>query len=949
MAEVYVTLDVETTGLDTWRDEIIEVGLCRIENDGISARFQSFVRPNGPVPLRVRNLTGIDDDLLRDAPAWKEIEAAVASFIGDATVVGHHVAFDTGFLSRYLGKTLPNRLVDTCDLARLLLPEAKGYSLAYVAELLGVPYPVQHRALFDAEATAEVFRALLARIRELSPQVLSTVGFLLERGGSVLASFFKEALRETKAIPTRILSPGTFPGAPEQDVEDRQVIPDALATLDFFRPGGRLARILPAYEYRAQQEEMAAAVDDALRNNTCLVVEAGTGIGKSLAYLIPLVMKAIRSKKRVLISTHTVNLQEQLLLNDVPMVKAALGIDFSAVLVKGRQHYLCLRRWERLLEEVQRSTEGEDSSYCKSGSWEGEFHAQGKGTRLSELNDGGAATGFYARMAVWLAGTVTGDFGDLSLTEGEREALAKVAATAEGCLGKSCSFAGRCFVNNARRKAEEATVLITNHALMLTDALTGGSVLPDYDSLVVDEAHHLEDVATEALTRSATEQAITRWLSRLFPLLLRARGVMRYLNAGPVLEKKVNAAAEEAKHAAKKLFSVLEELLGEGDPASNGFPAARRLRDSRTHLVMDTPVRSWYVVLVEKLGVLLRACRELTEEAKGWERTWVQEITLWIKEGQEILDTLVWIVENDDPHWVRWVEGKVYAGAMRAVLKAAPVSVQESLHAALFSHDRGMILTSATITVAGSFEHFTKRIGLDRLRPENVAFKTIGSPFAYEERASLCVVSDLPLLQEVPADEYFASISDALAEITLAVQERVLVLFTANRMMREVVLRLRPRLEAEKVVVLAQGIDGGRTRLLEEFKRTPYAVLCGTASFWEGIDISGGVLRLIVIVKLPFPPYEVPVMAARRARLAEMGEDDFRGLSLPHAVLRFKQGFGRLIRSHRDKGVVVVLDRRLVNKSYGPTFIKSLPPVLAVSLPLAEACTWLRERLRYSP
>lgn len=909
---VYVAVDIETTGLDPARDEIVEVGLCRIEDGAVSDRYSSLVRPSGPVPLSVKHLTGIDDGLLEKAPLWREVAGEVASFIGGAPLVGHNVAFDAGFLSRYLD--LPfHRLLDTCELARFLLPGAQGYSLERVASFAGVSYPVQHRALADAQATAELFIALLNRLDGLPHQILAAAASMLERGGSAWAPFFKEALRGG-ALSKQITVPYSFLQASEEEDACRAAIPGEPESEDFFGPAGRLTAVLPCYEYREQQEEMAAAVTGAFTTQSCLLIESGTGTGKSLAYLIPAVLAARAAGQRALVSTHTVNLQEQLLLKDTPVAKAALGAEFKVVLVKGRQHYLCLRRWERALGQ-------------------GEFDA--------------AAASVYVRVLIWLTETITGDFNELALHEGEREALSRIAATAEGCFGKRCPWSGSCFVNKARRQAEKATLLITNHALLLTDSFAGGVVLPDYGPLVIDEAHHLEDVATECLTRSVARRDIELWLSRLGAVLRRAGGALSVFRAGEDSTRGIKAAADTVGSAAKEFFSVLEAALRSEEAAGQrGSVPARPLTSRGYNLITGTAAGTWYVTLAREFDLLVRTCRELTRAAESWGEGWVEELGLLLQEGQELLNTLTGIVENDDPNRVEWIEGRFSAGSVNATLKAAPVGVAEEIYHALFTRTCGTVLTSATLSIEGRFDHFIRRVGLDRLPPENLAVKIIDSPFAYKEKAALCVVRDVPLFQEVPAEKYLGAVADALASLITAAGERTLVLFTASRTLREVAVRLKPRLEMEEICVFAQGIDGGRTRLVEAFRHTPRAVLCGTTSFWEGIDIPGGVLRMVVIVKLPFPPHEAPVLAARRALLAGKGLDDFYSLSLPHAVLRFKQGFGRLIRSHQDDGVVVVLDRRLVEKSYGPSFIRSLPPLPVGVMPLTEACTWLRERFQ---
>ncbi|MGQ9512106.1 helicase C-terminal domain-containing protein [Thermodesulfitimonas sp.] len=907
---LYVALDVETTGLDRTRDEIVEVGLCRIENGTITARFSSLVRPEGPISLRVKRLTGIDEAALREAPPWCEIAPSVAAFIGDLPVVGHCVDFDAAFLERYLGQPLAHRL-DTCELARLLLPQLPAFSLQRVAAALAVEYPTHHRALPDAETTAQIFLALTQKISELPRSILPHLIFFLEQAGSAWTAFFKKALREgslTRRYPAAYVPP------PLEDTGSSVSLPEITSDADIFGTGGRLAAVFPGYEERPQQKEMATAVSEAFDEGFYLLAEAGTGTGKSLAYLIPATRAALASGRRALISTHTVNLQEQLHRKDIPVVQQALGVSFPVALVKGRQHYLCRRRWEQVLGEHALSPD---------------------------------AARFYARVLVWLTATTTGDFGELSIFETEKEALPRINATAEGCFGRRCPWAVQCFVNRARRQAEQAMVLITNHALLLTDAFGGQTVLPEYGPLVIDEAHHLEDVATECLTRSISQYAVDEWLARLEMLLRRAGKALFLLPAGERMAGRIKTTAEALQDAAANLFLLLGEMVGrENSPGPGGGPPARLLNTSSHHLILDTEANVWYQKMSAALNDLLTLCRELLRETADWEVGWGEEFGLLLQEGQNLFDTLTEIVTSTSADQVAWVEGSYINGTHRAWLKAAPVSVAATLHQALFTHPRGIVLTSATLTVERRFDHYLQRVGLDRVPPERLRFLQIDSPFAYQKKAALCIVRNLPLWQEVATEDYLGAVATALSELASAVAGRTLVLFTANRILREVAARLKARLEPEEIVVLAQGIDGGRARLTEEFREMPRAVLCGTASFWEGVDLPGGILRLVVIVKLPFPPYEAPVLAARRALLAAQGQDDFQALCLPYAVLRFKQGFGRLIRSQQDEGVVVVLDRRLLAKSYGTSFLRSLPPVPVMAMSLAEASAWLRIRFK---
>lgn len=908
MSLLCVVVDVETTGFDPTQDEIIEVGLCRIEEGTITARFNSLLRPSCSLPLRVKRLTGIDETALASAPRWREIAADVSAFIGDLPLVGHNIGFDARFLARYLGRSF-SRLYDTCELARLLLPQLSSFRLEHVAAALGIDYPVHHRALADAEATAHVFLRLNQKFRELPTPLLPQLLRLLEKAGSPWALFFEEILQQHK-FTTAVTTPQQTPlAAPESSAAE---VPEIPAATDFFGPTGRLASILPGYEPRPQQQEMAEAVSKAFRDCSCLLVEAGTGTGKSLAYLIPAAVTAIKEGQRALIATYTLNLQEQLLRKDIPLVQEAIGIKFPVALVKGRQHYLCRRRWQQLLRE-------------------GNFEP--------------AAASLYARILVWLTTTPTGDFGELNLLETEKEWLLPISATAEGCLGRRCPRATECFVVQARRRAEKAKVIITNHALLFTDALGNQAILPDYGPLVIDEAHHLEEVATECLTQRITQSQIEAWLTRLEATLERGEKFFSLLPAWPTMVPVIRTAAGALEHATKSFFFLLEEALKAEATGPAGI-TARILNPTENHLRPVTEAARAYREITNALTTLLTTGKELLQQIAGATEPWVEEFGLLLQEGQNLQTTLAEIVEGPREGWVAWIEGHSSGGTLKAALKAAPVSVAETIHRTLFTSSRGTVLTSATLTVEGRFDHYLRSVGLDQVSAPNLRCLAIASPFAYQGKTALLVVRNLPLWQEVSPEEYHAAIVEAIASLATAGPTHTLALFTASRTLREVAPALKQRLEPEEIVVLAQGVDGGRTRLLDEFRQLSRAVLLGTASFWEGIDIPGGLLRLVVIVKLPFPPPEAPVLAARRALLAAQGEDDFQALCLPQAILRFKQGFGRLIRSQHDEGIVVVLDRRLLEKSYGLSFLRSLPPLPVMAVSLTEAKEWLARRFR---
>jgi DNA polymerase-3 subunit epsilon/ATP-dependent DNA helicase DinG len=899
LARTYVSLDLETTGLDTQSDAIIEIGAVKFTRERIVDSFSTFVNPHRSIPERVQALTGIRPEDVEDAPPLEAVAADIEQFVDGCVLVGSNViGFDAPVLDAK-GIRHGTEMYDTHDLATFLLPGLAEYGLAALADHFEIDMPVHHRALADAETARQVFLHLADRAAAVPADVLSQVGEWLTPTEWPWRNFFREAWEEAVAAGDgagflALVRPKI--AEPLEPEEGHHLIdPDeALAVLASAR--GR-ADILPQFEERPQQQAALRAVTDALNQGDRLLLEAGTGTGKSLAYLIPAAMHAAANGSRVVVSTATINLQEQLSSKDIPDVDALLarGVDFRACLLKGRRNYLCLRRFEGL-----RTT--------------------------PDLNDDEAR--IASRILIWLTQTESGDRSELRLTQGEEPVWRRLCAEGADCNADNCSFVveGTCFLQSARKRAEAAHVVVVNHALLLSDIAHGGRVLPSYDHLIVDEAHHLEAEATRQFGFSAGERQIADVLDRSEALRVDVRTALRGSVAalgpggrlGGIAAAIAQAAAGARPHAAE-MSTQLNTFLKEHSAADAG---GRKQPLLLIRAMRVQPDWSGVEVAWENLRLALRNLMSLLEElAEASEESADPnhlslemihaEVGALIEEARDISDGLAGAIESEDPQRIVWLELDRRDGS--PVVASAPLRVDETLRQRLYEDLRTVVLTGATLAVRGSFDYMRDRVGMEDARE-----LLLDSPFDYRRAALLLVPSDIP---EPGATDYPDALSRALVDLARAAGGRALALFTSYAALRAVHALIRGPLQEEGIDLFAQGIDGSARQLVRTLKTNARAMVLGTASFWEGIDVAGEALSLLVITRLPFNVPTEPVFAARSAEY----DDAFNEYAVPQAALRFKQGFGRLIRSKSDRGVAVVLDRRIVSKRYGATFLESLP------------------------
>ena len=905
----FVTLDLETTGMDNSHDQIIEVGLVRVDHGIITDGYQTLVKAERILPVKIKRLTGITDAQLQDAPDLSEILPHVMEFISGRPLVGHNINFDLGFLTAAMGKPPDNQTFDTLDLARLILPAAPRHRLADLCRYLAIKVDGSHRAFADAKATAQLALKLQEKMAGLDPGVLVYLKNILKGSGSPWLTTLAALVRK-KTVTFSNLSRSPIPlvikrnVTPQQQLQPdspplRMLNPDLVAGL--FEPDGTLAASTGHYEYRPQQAQIARQIAAAINDQKFLLMEAGTGTGKSMAYLVPALLWASLNNSRVIVTTHTINLQEQLWHKDIPQLLSILDVPVKTALVKGRQNYLCLRRWESAV------------------------------TGTDSLHGGEAA--FLGSILVWLTETGTGDRSELNLKPGDWEYWHRLSSDSDNCWGNLCPWHQTCYVNRARRNAEAAQLVVANHSLLLTDTRSENMILPPYRYLIIDEAHHLEEAATAHLGYEVSRQSLQRWLGALTKLL------RRLAETAPPLEQgswtvSLYKAGEAQNILHQQIIVFFERLTAAMNvPLDQAHPtSAIRLHTGPPENRLDVTLASDFANLIAHVKGLLAALgniRQWLDSFCAVDEVWqgkAADLTRELGAGETLFKDLEFIWGNQNENFVSWVQREATPGGLPTLtLKAAPIQVGEILHQSLFQNKECVILTSATLTVNNSFDYYKQQIGLELMPPDQLLSLQIDSPFAYDDQCLLCIINDLPGPGKGLGKTYLAATADTIHDLVLTSQGQCLILFTSHQMLRETYKLLKPRLEEHDICLLGHNLDGSRSRLLEEFATTPRAVLMGASSFWEGVDLPGAALTNLIIVKLPFWPPHLPVTAARLESLARQGKDGFTSLSLPQAVIRFKQGFGRLIRNSKDQGVVVVLDERLISKRYGRSFLNSLP------------------------
>ena len=673
---------------------------------------------------------------------------------------------------------------------------------------------------------------------------------------------------------------------------------------------GPLASIFPSFEERPTQIDLLEKICKAFNEDKIAAFEAGTGVGKSFAYLIPAMLWSIENKERIVISTGTINLQQQLYEKDIPLAQKLIGKEIKAVLVKGRQNFVCLRRFNEALKEQDMFSEQEE-----------------------ELET----------IQKWLAKTQTGSNSDLSFLP--NPALwQKINSESDACMGQRCRHHEHCFVMKIRKEAADANLLIVNHHLLFADiemrlgvGFDEPAVLPPYQRLIFDEAHGIEDAATSFFSEGFTRFAFLKQLNRIYRT--QNKSISGYLhtlellsNAGHLKEQAIQEIDEIKLNISKAEDSALEIL-------DNFY--TWRLTENTVH--QATGLFSKLTDLSKSITKFIATMKDLIDEIDQDDQT--APVVWETKNSLARLDGLAILCKNfnkwqQKDQTVFWLE-KSGGGSREAYPRflQTPIDIAPLMKTGVFENLKTVACVSATLTTANKFDFWLKRCGINLVDKNRVISGEFSSPFDYKNNTLFSIPVDIPLPNE---NMFQQAIEEAIVKLIRASSGRCLVLFTSYESLRSACEYARKSLSFDGITVYKQG-DDDRFRLLQSFKENIESVLFATDSFWEGVDVPGESLSHVILVKLPFAVPSDPVFAARSDAIEKTGSSSFMELSLPQAIITFRQGFGRLIRHSEDFGAVTVLDKRLIAKRYGQLFIESIPEVRTCFEPLNDVCTRIKK------
>jgi len=921
--EQWVAFDVETTGLHSETDEIIEIGLVKVHNGEIIDTMEQIFDPGIDIPEFITNLTGITNQDCSGKPLLKECLSDIVDFIDGNFIIAHNADFDMSFLNSAIEKYTSekdkfsqDKIIDTLDLSRFLLYNIHNHKLNTLTDYFNIDTGSPHRALADAKACGLIFIRLVELCLELDKDIIKMCCNLLKYTNLGIEVFFNKLYFyfQHSAADRKIMikeEQDNIIGIPGEKTEQEKINKISANELEsFFGSERYLSEYLQNYEYRKQQYEMADSVRKIFNQNGFLLAEAGTGIGKSMAYLIPAVLWTKKNtQSKVVISTNTKNLQDQLFTRELPVLHKMPSLQFLAILLKGRGNYLCQRAWEDLIGHPEKLSRRE---------------------KVQALP-----------LVIWSYTTLTGDIEENSGFSRKRNRTIWKYLNCErsNCNGRNCPFESTCFLNRVRKLAPFADIIVVNHSLLFSDISAGNTILKSYDSLIIDEAHNIETSATRSFKLELNIWKFHEVLKTIYQESPHNIGILYFIqknvkyvikhnkdqstleNITSGLIQKVQDLREDSQQFFKKLKEKHVNLfISEQRYHQVRFKAKQKLfgdlEQDGEKLVTD--LRQLYKDFSHLIDMLADMAPESEKEYYRWLRE-IESIIIQIESLERLMDHFIHCDYTENIIWSVMIKSK---NTRELSIYSVPLDISSILETGLFSHlDRG-VLTSATLRVNNSFDYFIKRIGLAELNPERIHAEFFGSPFNYSEQSMFIIPSYFADPRE---NNFIKDISNLLLNTLENNSFGTMVLFTSYKMLKKVYFSILPVLNSRDILLLGQGIDGPRTTLLKTFKENKNSILFGTNSFWEGVDIPGSALEMLIITKIPFQVPTEPVFQARMEKVDNDSGNGFINYAVPEAVIRLRQGIGRLIRSTGDRGVVLLLDQRLIKTRYGDYFTKSFP------------------------
>lgn len=920
MNNKFVVIDLETTGNSPKKgDRIIQFAAVVIENGKVVDTFSSFVNPKIKIPIFIEELTGISDAMVNEAPFFEDLAPKVQSLLEDAYFVAHNVLFDLSFLQEEL--IIANQegffgpVIDTVEMARFLFPTIDSYKLSDLATQLGYVHERPHQADSDAEVTAELLLHFLNKMLEIPYTTCKQLSELSGGLKSDIQLLFEDIieLKGTKKEewPDHLEMVNGLALHNKIDKKEMELSNSAEEKLSFLISDDAIEeqfqKAFPQFQKRIGQFQMINEVYESFSKQHHLVLEAGTGIGKTLGYLYPAAYFSKLTSNKVIISTYTNQLQSQLILNDIPLLKKIIPFDLNIAIVKGKTHYLSLTKFEESLHEIE-----DNYDSC-----------------LSKM-----------QILIWLLKTETGDVDELNLSSGGQIFWNRIRH-GQHAISENEQWLEYDFYLRAKKKVEEADIIITNHSLLLSDLSSFHHSLPNVDYVVLDEGHHFHKIAISFMGAQLDYFRIRLLLNQFG--LVEQKNLVYKLNTWIRMNNKNTSYLEKINRFIVDLFFEMDEFFKSIRLYVKNVMKSEPIMKVSTKIDVHNPYfknlfhsgERFSFLLKEFIDIIDLVCKEM-EEVNGTKK-YDQQLKDEILQSSEALtgirETLGRVFLYPSEKDVAWIEIDFRAFQNATTVYLQPVTVANDLKEKFFSKKKSVIVTSATLSIDNQFAYILKELGLN----ESTKTTNIPSPFDYRNKVKLFIPKDLPDIKMVTLDDYVASITEQIISIAEVTKGRMLLLFTSHEMLRKTFILMKESGLLEEYALIAQGItSGSRSRLTRNFQKFDKAILFGTSSFWEGIDIPGEDLSCLVMVRLPFTPPEEPFMQAKCEEVKKHGGNPFIEVSLPDAVLRFKQGFGRLIRTERDKGVMIVLDRRIITTKYGKKFIQSIPDVPVKEKPLDD-------------
>lgn len=910
-SQTYAIVDLETTGHSSQQgDRIIQIAIVLMKDWKVISKYTSFVNPGKKIPFFIQDLTHITNKDVENAPSFEEQALEVYEILQDTVFVAHNTDFDLPFLQEEFKRAgLPKwfgKHMDTVELSKILFPTAYSFKLQDITMELGIGLEHAHRADDDALATAYLLKACWEKLLSLPLLTMEQLHQRSFRLKSDLSQLFLDAIHRKKKQVNDTGSHFYYRDiALKQTMNIKKTNSKNYHYPSSFQEKEKLFQeAFYTFEVRPDQFKMMDTIWQAFVTKQEIMTEASTGIGKTLAYLIPSIIYAKVNHCTIGISTFTSHLLDQLLQEELPKAEAILKTKVSIASIKGMEHYIDIDRFCDLLQIM-------DDSYDENF------------TKM--------------QLIVWLQDTETGDLGEITLSGGGQYFVDKIRRTQS--TAETHHRNAYDFYMQALSRCKEVDLVITNHAMVLADLDRDNPTLKNVNGWILDEAHQFLQAAT---LKNEKIFSYTEWkylfgqlgstenhtIEHPFYTALKQEDKipirqlqaleLQFQDLNKLFDQSINrllhqlplSKIKNRHHKQSFLLSTIEEMKPFGVEFSRKLVQWINLAEALTTIFLRYPDE-----LSIKQQVNLTdwqyQLRELKIRSAEWDAIFLQQ-------------------KENDTAWLE-IDTRSIPGSLRIFKR--PVRVEDSITSIFqsFRHKMGIVWTSGTLTVPNDQRFIAQQLGL----LESVPLYKFQAPKSYYDGASVYIVEDMPDIKTVSQTSYIEAVAEAIVQTVLTTKGRCFVLFTAQDMLQKTVELIQETGILEDYMLFAQGISSGsRMRLLKMFQRFEHSVLFGTNSFWEGVDVPGDALSAVIVVRLPFSSPEEPFFKAKAERLTRLGMNSFYKLSLPEAVLRFKQGFGRLIRSSRDKGVFIVLDRRIETKSYGVEFINALPniPVKKVSL-----------------